>query len=110
MTVTVHRILDLMEAYGTTNAFVARLIGKDRTTVSMWKAGKASPTSKDISIIAQHYGVSSAYLTGESDDSGLPPEPPEKQKKLLAEANSLSDAELEKALEYIQFLKSQREK
>ena len=62
MTVTVHRILDLMEAYGTTNAFVARLIGKDRTTVSMWKAGKASPTSKDISIIAQHYGVSSAYL------------------------------------------------
>ena len=47
-------------------------------------------------------------LTGESDDSGLPPEPPEKQKKLLAEANSLSDAELEKALEYIQFLKSQR--
>ena len=74
MTVTVHRILDLMEAYGTTNAFVARLIGKDRTTVSMWKAGKASPTSKDISIIAQHYGVSSAYLAGESDDSGLPPE------------------------------------
>ncbi|WP_419075881.1 helix-turn-helix domain-containing protein [Ruthenibacterium lactatiformans] len=110
MTVTVHRILDLMEAYGTTNAFVARLIGKDRTTVSMWKAGKASPTSKDISIIAQHYGVSSAYLTGESDDPGHAPEPTPAQRQLLSLAETLTNEELQKTLEYAAFLKSQRGK
>ena len=70
---------------------------------------KESPF-QNPSIFVKLLDTTPEYLTGESDDPGHAPEPPEKQKKLLAEASSLSDAELEKALEYIQFLKSQRKK
>lgn len=102
------RLNELLKSKGVKKSFLADQLGKNRSIFSDWEAGKSQPKPEYITIIATLLGTTPAYLTGESDDSGLPPEPPEKQKKLLAEANSLSDAELEKALEYIQFLKSQR--
>ena len=67
MTVTVQRIVDLTEHYGTSGAFIARLCGKSRSLIAGWKDGKATPTDADLSIIADLYGVSVAYLRGEVD-------------------------------------------
>ena len=110
MNVTVGRILSLMKERGIKQGFIADLIGSYSTVVTDWKRGRSAPSQKDLEVLANFFNTPLNYLTGESDDPGHAPEPPEKQKRLLAEANSLSDAELEKALEYIQFLKSQRKK
>ena len=67
MTITVQRIVDLMEHYGSSGAFMSRLCGKSRTLVASWQAGKSVPTASDIATIAARYGVSEAYLRGEVD-------------------------------------------
>ena len=45
MTITVQRIVDLMEHYGSSGAFMSRLCGKSRTLVASWQAGKSVPTA-----------------------------------------------------------------
>lgn len=107
MTVTVQRITDLMERNGTPGTFIARLIGKDRSTVSVWRAGKSAPTQKDLEIIAAHFGVTVEYLKGE-EDLPQPVALTAPQRKLYEQVSDFSESELEKVSEYIQFVKSQR--
>lgn len=104
MTVTVQRIVDLTEHYGTSGAFIARLCGKSRSLIAGWKNGKAAPTDSDLSAIADLYGVSVAYLRGEVDV----PESSVKnalQQQLLDSVQSLADDEMLKVIEYVRFLK-----
>lgn len=105
-----NRFNDLAKRRGITKLYIATQIGRHQSIFNDWSKGKSVPKPEHLRQVATLLDTTPAYLTGESDDPGHAPEPPEKQKKLLAEANSLSDAELEKALEYIQFLKSQRKK
>ena len=98
MTVTVQRIVDLTERYGTSGAFIARLCGKSRSLIAGWKDGKATPTDADL------YGVSVAYLRGEVDV----PESSVKnalQQQLLDSVQRLTDDEMLKVIEYVRFLK-----
>lgn len=104
MTVTVQRIIDLTERYGTSGAFIARLCGKSRSLIAGWKDGKAAPTDSDLVAIADLYGVSVAYLRGEVDV----PESSVKnalQQQLLESVKSLTDDEMLKVIEYVRFLK-----
>ena len=104
MTVTVQRIVDLTERYGTSGAFIARLCGKSRSLIAGWKDGKAAPTDSDLAAIADLYGVSVAYLRGEVDV----PESSGKnalQQQLLDSVQSLADDEMLKVIEYVRFLK-----
>lgn len=104
MTVTVQRIVDLTERYGTSGAFIARLCGKSRSLIAGWKDGKAAPTDSDLAAIAGLYGVSVAYLRGEVDV----PESSVKnalQQQLLDSVQSLADDEMLKVIEYVRFLK-----
>lgn len=104
MTVTVQRIVDLTERYGTSGAFIARLCGKSRSLIAGWKDGKAAPTDSDLVAIADLYGVSVAYLRGEVDV----PESSVKnalQQQLLDSVQSLTDDEMLKVIEYVRFLK-----
>lgn len=104
MTVTVQRIVDLTERYGTSGAFIARLCGKSRSLIAGWKDGKAAPTDSDLAAIADLYGVSVAYLRGEVDV----PESSVKnalQQQLLDSVQSLTDDEMLKVIEYVRFLK-----
>lgn len=104
MTVTVQRIVDLTERYGTSGAFIARLCGKSRSLIAGWKDGKAAPTDSDLAVIADLYGVSVAYLRGEVDV----PESSVKnalQQQLLDSVQSLTDDEMLKVIEYVRFLK-----
>ena len=104
MTVTIQRIVDLTERYGTSGAFIARLCGKSRSLIAGWKDGKAAPTDSDLAAIADLYGVSVAYLRGEVDV----PESSVKnalQQQLLDSVQSLADDEMLKVIEYVRFLK-----
>ena len=104
MTVTVQRIVDLTERYGTSGAFIARLCGKSRSLIAGWKDGKAAPTDSALAAIADLYGVSVAYLRGEVDV----PESSVKnalQQQLLDSVQSLADDEMLKVIEYVRFLK-----
>ena len=104
MTVTVQRIVDLTERYGTSGAIIARLCGKSRSLIAGWKDGKAAPTDSDLAAIADLYGVSVAYLRGEVDV----PESSVKnalQQQLLDSVQSLADDEMLKVIEYVRFLK-----
>ena len=104
MTVTVQRIVDLTEHYGTSGAFIARLCGKSRSLIAGWKDGKATPTDADLSIIADLYGVSVAYLRGEVD---IPASNVKNtmQQQLMDSVQGLTDDEMQKVIEYVRFLK-----
>ena len=80
MNVTVGRILSLMKERGIKQGFIADLIGSYSTVVTDWKRGRSAPSQKDLEVLADFFNTPLNYLTGESDDSGLLPEPPEKQK------------------------------
>lgn len=107
MTITVQRIVDLMEHYGSSGAFMSRLCGKSRTLVASWQAGKSVPTASDIATIAARYGVSEAYLRGEVDfpESNLSA----LQRRLMDSTHDLTDDEMRKVIEYVHFVKFLRE-
>ena len=110
MTVTVQRIVDLTERYGTSGAFIARLCGKSRSLIAGWKDGKAAPTDSDLaaiadlSIIADLYGVSVAYLRGEVDAPASNVKNA-MQQQLMDSVQGLTDDEMRKVIEYVRFLK-----
>ena len=99
MTITVQRIVDLMEHYGSSGAFMSRLCGKSRTLVASWQAGKSVPTASDIATIA--------YLRGEVDfpESNLSA----LQRRLMDSTHDLTDDEMRKVIEYVRFVKFLRE-
>ena len=107
MTITVQRIVDLMEHYGSSGAFMSRLCGKSRTLVASWQGGKSVPTASDIATIAARYGVSEAYLRGEVDfpESNLSA----LQRRLMDSTHDLTDDEMRKVIEYVRFVKFLRE-
>ena len=98
MTVTVQRIVDLTEHYGTSGAFIARLCGKSRSLIAGWKDGKATPTDADLSIIADLYGVSVAYLRGEVDAPASNVKNA-MQQQLMDSVQGLTDDEMRKVIE-----------
>ena len=102
MTITVQRIVDLMDHYGTSGAFISRLCGKSRTLVASWKDDKAAPSEADLAVIAGRYGVSVAYLRGDVDTPGAANA---MQQALMDSAQGLTDAEMLKVIEYVRFLK-----
>ncbi|MFQ9680201.1 MAG: helix-turn-helix domain-containing protein [Ruthenibacterium lactatiformans] len=107
MNVTVGRILSLMKERGIKQGFIADLIGSYSTVVTDWKRGRSAPSQKDLEVLADFFNTPLNYLTGESDDPGHAPEPPE-SKSCSPKRAACPTPKLEKALEYIQFLKSQR--
>ena len=70
--------------------------------IAGWKDGKATPTDADLSIIADLYGVSVAYLRGEVD---TPASKNAMQQQLMDSVQGLTDDEMRKVIEYVRFLK-----
>jgi len=104
------RLNELLKSKGVKKSFLADQLGKNRSIFSDWEAGKSQPKPEYITIIATLLGTTPAYLTGESDDPGHAPEPTPAQRQLLSLAETLTNEELQKTLEYAAFLKSQRGK
>lgn len=100
----------LIKEQGISKAFLAEKIGRHKTIFYDWQKGNSAPKKEYLDIIADILGTTPAYLTGESDDPGHAPEPTPAQRQLLSLADTLTNEELQKTLEYAAFLKSQRGK
>lgn len=68
----------LLQKYGVTSYKVSKETGVTQTSLSNWKSGRNTPSTKTLQRIADYFGVSVDYLmTGKE-------EPKEKSKKLTA--------------------------
>ena len=104
------RLNTLIKERGVTKSYLASKLNRNRVIFSDWARGKSAPSKEALRIIAYALDTTPAYLTGESDDPGHAPEPTPAQRQLLSLAETLTNEELQKTLEYAAFLKSQRGK
>ncbi len=105
----IDRINELLKTKGISKAFVASKLGKHRALLNHWESGKSQPAQEDLSILASILGTTVAYLTGESDEEHIISEElPLQAKRLVRVSSDLSDDEIKKVFEYIEFIKSQR--
>jgi len=100
----------LIKERGVTKSYLASKLNRNRVIFSDWARGKSAPSKEALRIIAYALDTTPEYLTGESDDPGHAPEPTPAQRQLLSLAETLTNEELQKTLEYAAFLKGQRGK
>lgn len=89
---------------------VAQEIGISSGSVTKWKSG-AIPKSTVLLKIANYFGVSAAYLLGETDDPFTTPvdiNPKDISYALFSQSQDLTEEEMQEVIEFIQFKKSQR--
>ncbi|NBI67552.1 XRE family transcriptional regulator [Pseudoflavonifractor sp. 60] len=65
------RIMGLRKEHHETQAVLADLLGVGKNQISEIERGNRTTSAERIALICQHYGVSSDYLLGLTDD----PEP-----------------------------------
>jgi transcriptional regulator with XRE-family HTH domain len=68
VTVLGMRLRQTREKVGLNQEDVGAAIGKTRTAISYYEAGKRNPTPHELAIIAKLFGVSTDYLVGATDD------------------------------------------
>ena len=74
------RFNDLAKRKGITKLYIATQIGRHQSIFNDWSKGKSVPKPEHLRQVATLLDTTPEYLTGESDDPGHAPEPPEKQK------------------------------
>ena len=104
------RLNTLIKERGVTKSYLASKLNRNRVIFSDWARGKSAPSKEALRIIAYALDTTPEYLTGESDDPGHAPEPTPAQRQFLSLAETLTNEELQKTLEYAAFLKGQRGK
>ena len=60
------RYLELLNETGETSYKVSKATGISQTTLSDWKRGRSFPKAQKLQQIADHFGVTTDYLTGRS--------------------------------------------
>ena len=65
------RVLEQRKKHGEPQRVLAELLGVGETQITGIEHGRNTTTAERIALICQHYGVSSDYLLGLTDD----PEP-----------------------------------
>lgn len=78
----------------------------ERSMISKWETGSQTPMVYTISCIADFFGVSIDFITGEQKQ---PPEMDGKINKLIQIMQNLTDEELDKLLDYAQLLTLRRD-
>ena len=95
-------ILDLIKERGTTKAKVERDCGFGNGTIGRWEKGLNNPSETAIEKLSNYFGVSIQYTI--SDEKKDRPE----GQPLSELFSGLSEDELSKVIEYVDFLKSKR--
>lgn len=62
------RISELRKSQNETQAVLAEILGVKKNQVSEIERGNRTTSAERIALICQHYGVSSDYLLGLTDD------------------------------------------
>lgn len=91
-----------------TQDYMANLLNIKRQTYSAYERGVSFPDVLALIKIAEFFGVSTDYLLGyKNADTGTQSDSDEMQ-SLIEAYSDLSEDELKKVIEYIDFLKSKR--
>ena len=70
------RFVQLLDERGITAYQVYKDTGVSQSVLSAWKKGVSTPRPITLRVIADYFGVSVAYLKGETDDRGQKKRPP----------------------------------
>lgn len=62
------RVLEQRKKSGETQKVLAQMLGVGDTQITEIERGRATTSAERIALICQHYGVSSDYLLGLTDD------------------------------------------
>ena len=107
-----NRIESLRKSRGWNQDDLAKLLNVKRAAVSKYETEKISLSAETIKKLCDIFDVSADYLLCFSDDKkqAVKDEQPvsDNHKRLIVESSTLYDEEIQKALEYVAFLKSQR--
>lgn len=106
------RFYDLCIENGTKPNPLGAKLGLSSATISGWKKG-SYPTALYLEKIADYFNCSIDYLLGKTDIKKEPTTQNEQSvseelQKLINASSSLSDEEATKVLEFVEFIKSQR--
>ena len=121
------RIFELIEEKGLTAYRVSKDTGISQASLADWRKGRSNPKIDKLQKLSEYFGVSISYLTGEVDERIDTQAPPKQQgyyvdketaefaeylrtrpnaRLLFSAAKDISKEDMEKAVEYIEFLKS----
>lgn len=70
------RVKELREARGWTQVELAKRLNFHSSAVSQWESGQRNPSRDTLQRLASLFGVSIAYLLGETDDPSPSPTRP----------------------------------
>lgn len=99
------RLRDLRTLKSVNQDIAAEACGISRIALARYETGQRSPRIEIATRLADYYGVSVDYLLGGDEPSPAPHDTRAEAKRLL---EGLSDEQYNAALQYIQFLKSQK--
>lgn len=121
------RIFELIDEKGLTAYRVSKDTGISQASLADWRKGRSKPKIDKLQKLSEYFGVSIMYLTGETDERIDAQAPPMQQgyyvdketaefaeylrtrpnaRILFSAAKDISKEDMEKAVEYIEFLKS----
>lgn len=118
----IKRLNSILQKRNLSQADLSKMTGIRSSSISDWLNGKYEPKQDKISIIADALNISPVWLIGYDDDSASQPEgyyvDPEAAEfaeylrtrpgahMLFSAAKDISKEDMQKAVEYIEFLKS----
>lgn len=107
------RLKELREQKGLSQKAFSMKLGVSQSTVGMWESKKREPNFETAKKIADFFGVSVDYILGRTNEPNqidLDKELEGVQFALYSETKELTDEEKKSVLDFVKFLKSQKEK
>lgn len=103
----VERLRMAREAAGLSQGQAAKLMGMHRPTVSEIEAGRRRLAADELAEFAEKYGVSAAWVLGETDEGGK--DVSDRIKLAARQLSSLKDEDLEKLMRLFRSLRRAKE-
>ena len=111
----VDRIKDRAKLHGITMSYLSASIGKYSNFLSAVRLGTDRIDEDELAIIADKIHTTTAYLTGQTDDPELPQEAAPEQLSpakadLIRKVQAMSDEEVRRVADIVDFVLAKREK
>lgn len=104
------KLKQLRKERGITQVDLAKMIGVERSSVGKYETG-TMPSAEVLTSIAEYFNVTTDYLLGVTDSQPSPKRDAEVQKIInTLPLDLLDDEELQKLVEYAEFLVMQKKK
>lgn len=113
--VNVDRIKARAKSYGMTMAYLNRCLGKHDSFLSCVRNGTDRIDEDELAVIAEKIHTTTAYLTGQTDDPEIPQEAAPEQlspakAELIRKVQAMSDEEVRRVADIVDFVLAKREK